>query len=315
MAPKSPYSFWMPPQGAVGSALVDRMFGAILWIAIFFFVLIVALMITFVVRYRARRAGGPQTSPDHSMPLELAWSAIPFVILMIIFYAGFHGFMELTTPPENSYEIQVTGQKWSWMFTYPNGYVDQNLHVPADTPVLLVMTSEDVIHSMFIPAFRIKQDVVPGRYTRMWFQAPRPGKFDIFCAEYCGTGHSAMHATVYVRKPGAFARWLEDADNFIDRMPPADAGAQVFKKQGCAQCHSVDGKAGIGPSLKGVFGKKQPLRGGGAAVADEDYLRESIMESQAKVVAGFDPVMPTYKGRLKDKEITVLIAYIKSLEK
>jgi cytochrome c oxidase subunit 2 len=308
-------SFWMPPPGSAGAHEVDWLVRVLLYVCTFFFLLITSLLVTFVIRYRRSRVAGPQPSASHSLPLELAWSIIPLAILMMFFYFGFRGFINSMTPPDDAYSIQVTGQKWAWLFTYPNGYVDKDLHVPVDTAVKLTLTSEDVIHSLFIPAFRLKRDALPGRYTTTWFQADRTGTFDLFCTEYCGEGHSAMLAKVIVHDKVEYKKWLEDAGAFIDRMPPAQAGARLFQTQGCAQCHSVDGSGGIGPSLKNVYSTQQPMKGGGSVLADEDYLRESIMDPQAIIVAGFEPVMPTYKGRLKDKEITVLIAYIKSISK
>ncbi len=221
--------------------------------------------------------------------------------------------MNLRTPPEGAYEIQVTGQRWSWQFAYQNGYVDGDLHVPADVPVRLVMSSQDVIHSLFVPAFRLKMDAVPGRYTEAWFQADLPGEYPLLCAEYCGTGHSTMTATAIVHPPGEFEKWLEKASSFHELMSPAEAGRLLYRRRGCFQCHSVDGTANIGPTFKRLFGRKQALRDGSVLAVDENYVRESILEPQEKIVAGFEPVMPTYKGRLKDRDVTAIIEYIKTL--
>ncbi len=305
---------WMPPQSSTAAPAVDRLFYFIFWISAFFFALIVILAIVFVIRYR-KRAGrvAPVEVPTHNTPLEIAWTVIPLLIVFVIFYLGFKIFLDVVTPPKNAYEVQVTAQRWKWMFTYPNGHVDENLHVPLDTPVLLVMTSEDVIHSFFVPDFRLKRDIVPGRYNKTWFRATQEGAHDLMCAEYCGTSHSTMLAQVVVHPPGGFEKWLAEASNFLAKLPPAEAGAQVFRTRGCAQCHSLDGKANVGPTMQAVFGSSVSTRDGKRLVADENYIRESIIDPQARIVAGFDPVMPTYKGRLKDEEITVLIAYIKTL--
>lgn len=308
-------SFWMPPEISTSAAGVDWIFYFIFWISLFFFLLIVGLMTYFVVRYRRPKGSQPEGAPSHNMVLEVTWSVIPLILVIFIFYLGFKGFMDLFTAPQNAYEVLVTGQKWKWLFQYPNGYVDENLHVPVDVPVRLVMSSEDVIHSLYIPAFRVKRDVVPGRYTKAWFQATQAGDYQIFCAEYCGKSHSDMLAKVVVEKPGDFEKWLEKAANFLDTMPPAEAGARLYKTRGCAQCHSIDGTSGIGPTFKGVFGETVVMLGGAKVAVDENYLRESINEPQARVVAGYQPVMPTFKGRLKDKEITAIIEYIKSLER
>jgi cytochrome c oxidase subunit II len=307
-------TFWMPREASTTAHEVDRLFYAIFWISLFFFALIVVLGTIFVFKYRSRQRGEAGKGPVHNTPLEIAWTAIPLLIVLGIFYVGFKGFIDMNVAPENSYEIQVTAQKWKWLFTYPNGYVDDNLHVPVDTPVKLVMASEDVIHSFYVPDFRVKKDVVPGRYTKAWFRAPRPGTYQIYCAEYCGTSHSDMLASVIVHEPGGFEKWLAGAANSLAEASPAEAGARLYRQRGCAQCHSIDGKAGIGPTFKGLFATKVPMRDGTRIDADENYIRESINSPQAKIVAGFDPVMPTYQGRLKDDEITAIIAYLKTLK-
>jgi cytochrome c oxidase subunit 2 len=305
---------FLPFQGSTVAPAVDALFKFIFWISAFFFLLIVGLMLAFVIRFRKRPGyTKPAQAPTHNTLLELTWSGIPLILVMVMGVWGFKVFLDINTPPANAYEVQVTGQKWKWLFTYPNGYVDETLHVPVDQPVRLVMTSEDVIHSFFVPAFRVKRDVVPGRYTKLWFRATKPGTYQVFCAEYCGTGHSDMLTSVVVHEPGGFEKWLEQASNLLNTLPPAEAGRKLYQSRGCAQCHSVDGSGGIGPTFKGLFGHKVALRGGGQALADEDYVRESILEPMAKIVAGFEPVMPTYKGRLKDQEITALIAYLKTL--
>ena len=306
-------SFWLPEQGSTASSSVDWLFYLILWISVFFFLLIVGLMIVFVIRYRRREGESPERSPSHNSPLEVFWSAIPIVLVAVIFYFGIKSFLDMATPPANAYEVQVEGQKWSWTFTYPNGYVDSNLHVPVDRPVRLVMSSTDVIHSLYVPAFRIKQDVVPGRYSSVWFEATEPGEYDLFCAEYCGTGHSDMLGHVVVHPPGEFETWLAKASNFLETMSPVEAGRKLFQVRGCTQCHSVDGTARIGPTMQGIFGRSEAMADGSRVTADENYLRQSILEPQAQVVAGYDPVMPTYQGRLSNEEIGAIIQYLKSV--
>jgi len=310
--------FWLPRQGSTTADRVDFLFNAVTGISIFFFVLITVVLFYFVWKYRARAGHAAQSSSDHNQPLEITWTVIPLLIVIWIFWEGFTGFLDLQTPPANAYEVQVLGQKWKWLFTYPNGVVDDNLHVPPDEPVRLVMTSQDVIHSLFVPDFRIKRDALPGRYEREWFQAKEPGEYQLFCAEYCGTSHSAMLSKVIVhRSRPEFDQWLADAGNFLDKLPPEklwEGGLKLYNQRGCKQCHSVDGVSGIGPSFKGIRGHTQPLKGGAQVVVEENYLRESILNPQAKIVAGYEPVMPTYQGRLKDKEITAIIEYLKTLE-
>jgi cytochrome c oxidase subunit 2 len=306
--------FWMPVEGSTTSVAVDSIFSLVLWVSVFFFVLIVFLMVLFVVRYR-RREGREEAdpAPTHNTKLEIAWTTIPILIVIVIFAWGFRVFLNINTPPANAYEIQVTGQKWKWLFTYPNGHVDQDLHVPVNTPIRLVLTSEDVIHGFYIPAFRLKHDVLPGRYEKLWFRAVKTGEFQIYCTQYCGTGHSDMWAKVIVHEPGDFERWLQAASNFLKTMSPAKAGEHIYRTMGCAQCHTVDGTASTGPTWKGLFGSHVPLAGGRTMTADENYLRNCILNPTENVPLGFQPVMPTFKGRLSDPEISAVIAYMKTL--
>jgi cytochrome c oxidase subunit 2 len=306
--------FWMPVQGSTGAVVVDRIFSLVLWVSVFFFVLIVSLMVFFVLRYRRREGREEATpSPRHNTVLELTWTAIPILIVIVIFIWGFRAFLDLNVPPANAYEVLVTGQKWKWLFTYPNGHVDEDLHVPVDTPVSLVMTSEDVIHGFYVPAFRLKRDVIPGRYVKLWFRAVKRGEYQIYCTQYCGTGHSDMWAKVVVHEPGGFERWLEEAGNFLKTMSPAQAGEHLYRTRGCAQCHTLDGAASTGPSWKGLFGSKLPLQDGRVIIADENYLRTCIVNPTENVPAGFQPVMPTFKGRLTDQEITAIIGFMKTM--
>ena len=260
-------TLWMPPGVSTVAHHVDWLFNFILGISVFFFLLIVVLMVLFVIKYRRRAGQEAEASPSHNMALELTWTIIPLILVVVIFFFGFKGFLDMTTAPANAYEILVDGQKWNWSFTYPNGYVDSNLHVPVDRPVRLVMTSADVIHSLYVPAFRIKMDVVPGRYSKAWFEATEPGQYELFCAEYCGTSHSDMIAQVVVYPPGEFESWLDKASNFLETMTPVEAGQRLFQMRGCQQCHSVDGTAKTGPTLLGVFGHTQALTDGTSAYA------------------------------------------------
>jgi cytochrome c oxidase subunit 2 len=313
-------SFWLPPRGSTTAGDVDRAFALVFWISLFFFVLIVALMVLFVVRYRRRPGHREQRTATHHLGLELIWSGIPIILVILMFYVGFKTFINMRIPPARAEEVNVTAQQWSWFFQYSNGHTDSELHVPVDEPVRLVMTSQDVIHSLYVPAFRLKMDLVPGRYSKAWFRATEPGEYPLYCAEYCGTRHSDMLSRVIVHPPGEYERWLADAGKWIDTVPPAVAGRYLVigdeqggRSQGCTQCHRVDGTDAIGPSLKGIFGKQVQLADGSTVTADENYIRESIVDPQAKVVAGFQPVMPTYKGRLNDPQISAIIAYLKEL--
>lgn len=335
-------AFWMPEQASSVAQGVDAVFNFIFYVSLFFFVLIIGLMFFFIVRYRRRRPGEKSLGgASHNTTLEVTWSAIPVVLVCIMFWLGFKSFMVMRNAPANSYEVQVVAQKWNWLFQYPNGVESGELHAPFDTPVRLVMRSNDVIHSLFIPAFRQKRDVVPGRYSELWFRSDKPGIYPLLCAEYCGTSHSDMVTIVEVHEAGEFEKWLETADPinaltdeqyqqfiadpeaFLDSVkgdeklsklkPPMALGAELLKRKGCTQCHSVDGTVGTGPSLKGVYRHDVTFRDGSRIMnADENYLRESILDPGKRVVAGFSNVMP--RMSLKDREIDLVIQYIKSLE-
>ncbi|MBC8367669.1 cytochrome c oxidase subunit II [bacterium] len=305
--------FWMPVKGSSMAGEVDWIFQFILWVALFFFVLVVGIMAVFVMRYRRRPGVEPEESPSHNTKLEIVWSVIPIILVMIMFYAGFKTYLGMETPPRSSHEVQVVGQKWQWTFIYPNGYSDPVLHLPIDEPVQLLMRSDDVIHSFFVPAFRVKKDVVPGRFTKAWFEPNLAGVFPVYCAEYCGTGHSDMTTAVVVHEPGGFEEWMATAANLYADLPPAEAGKMLYAAKGCTACHSIDGTKMVGPSFKSVFGKTETMKSGENITVDENYLRESIYNPQVKVLEGYEPVMPTYQGTINDEELGYIIEFIKSL--
>lgn len=306
-------NFWLPPESSTYAGGVDWLFYFVLYVSTFFFVLIVALMIFFVIRYRRRPGAEQKFAPSHSTALEVTWSVIPLGIVIFIFYHGFTHFMDMRTPPANAYDIEVVARQWSWEFKYPNGYFDVNLHVPVDRPVRLTLRSEDVIHSLYIPAFRQKMDAVPGRYTTTWFQATRVGTYDLYCAEYCGREHAAMLARVVVHPPGEFEKWLQESLLARQNASPVDFGFDLYRSKGCGQCHSTDGTARVGPTFKGIWGETHQFQNAPPAVVDENYIRESITDPGAKIRQGFQNQMPTYQGRLNDDEISAVIAFIKSL--
>ncbi len=315
-----PGSSWMPNQGSTFASEVDTTFYFIYWISVFFFALICLLLVYFLVRYRRRQEG--EQAPGrttHNNALELTWTIIPLLLVIVMFYLGFRGFMDVLNAPANAMEIYVQGSKWSWNFTYPQGpgadaVQSDELHVPVGQPVKLTLFSNDVIHSFFIPAFRIKRDAVPGRFNKIWFQAKYPGEYLALCAEYCGTDHSDMLAKVVVHEPGMYEKWLiEAADPFKGgTVPLATVGRNIVTKK-CQSCHTTDGSAFTGPSFKGIFGRQTPIKGGPALTADENYIRESILAPAAKVHEGYEPVMPTFKGQLSDKQILAIIEYMKEL--
>lgn len=317
MLAREPGNFWLPPRASTVAGEVDFVFWFIFGIAAFFFALIVFLMVWFVVRYRRRPGHQPQKTATHNLTLELTWSIIPTILVVVIFWMGFRVYMNQRIPPAGGIDVDVYAKKWNWEFDYRNGVKEPQLHVPRDVPVRLRMISEDVIHSLYVPAFRIKMDLIPQRYTTAWFEATQAGEFDLYCAEYCGTGHSDMITKVIVHNSREdFEKWMEEAAKWMDAKTPVEAGKElVLKRKGCVQCHSVDGRGNTGPTFKGLYGHEVKFVDGSSAVADDDYIRESILEPQARVVAGFGPVsaMNSYAGSIKEEEITAIIEYLKTL--
>ena len=311
-------SFWFPQEASQAARQVDSIFYFVYAVSLFFFVLIVGLMIFMVVRYHKRPGREVQPSPDHSNALELTWSLIPIGLVLVMFYLGFTRYLDMRTPPDDAMEIQVTARKWFWTFTYPNGYestrIDDEhpgeLHVPPGEPVRLVLRSDDVIHGFFIPAFRLKMDVVPGRYNKAWFTATEPGTYQILCSSYCGMGHSEMRAWCIVHKTRAeFLAWLEKAQESAGKaLTPVERGRRVYLgKGGCSQCHSLEERTIVGPTFKNLYGSPVAIGTGKIVTADENYLRESILDPGAKIVAGFQNVMPIQRGRLTEREIDDVI--------
>jgi cytochrome c oxidase subunit 2 len=309
------FEWVMGKQASTLAPGVDGLFWFITALSAFFFLLICGLLLIFIKRYRRRSEDEITPHITHNQKLEVAWSVIPLIILIGIFFWGFHGFMRAQIAPANSMEIQVRAKKWVWEFEYPDGLRTLNsIHVPVNRPVRLVMNSEDVIHSFFVPSFRVKMDVLPGRYTGLWFQPTEVGVHQVFCTEYCGKGHSDMLARIVVDDEAAYQKWLREGDEELNKMPLKELGALVHENRGCATCHSLDGTRGQGPSWKGIFGQTHAFADGASAVVDENYLRESILDPNAKVVQGYEPVMPTYKGLLRDREVLGVIEFIKQLK-
>ncbi|MFL5338543.1 MAG: cytochrome c oxidase subunit II [Gemmataceae bacterium] len=268
------------------------------------------LLIYFAIRFR-RRSDDFVPKPTHGGTLlEVAWLAGPLAIALFIFVWASSVYVKMVRPPDDAMEVYVVGKQWMWKIQHAGGQREINtLHVPRGRPVRLIMTSEDVIHSFYVPAFRIKQDVLPGRYTTIWFEATRADTLRLYCAEYCGTGHSIMVGQVIVQEPDEFQRWLSgQAEGSM-----ALEGRKLFQKLQCVTCHSADSGARA-PVLEDLYRRRVPLQGGGSAVADEDYIRESILKPEAKIVDGFRPIMPTYQGQVSEDELLQLIAFIKALK-
>jgi cytochrome c oxidase subunit 2 len=317
--PKVPDSplFWMPNTASEFSGHMDKLFDFLLWVSTISLVGIAAAMIYFCVKYRAKSREANEAAEsqvDHSNTLEVTWSVIPLCIVVGVFVAGFKQYVDLRTPPRTAYEVHATGQRWKWSFEYPEGLSHPELHVPIGRNVRIMIQSVDVLHALFIPEFRVKMDAVPGRYTELWFKATQEGTFPIYCAEYCGTSHSDMLTRVVVHSPEGFKAWVAEEIRKVESMPLVDLGTLTFNQSGCATCHSIDGTAKVGPSFKGMFGRQEKITGHGSITVDENYIRESILEPQSKIVEGFPPSMPTFKGQLSDRRISGLIEYIKTIK-
>jgi cytochrome c oxidase subunit 2 len=311
---------WVPEVASSFAGKVDGVLWFITILSLVFFVLITILLVYFSFKYKRRTENDETPHITGNETLEIIWTIIPSALLMVIFVYAFIVYKEMRTPPADAVEVNVTAKQWLWVFNYGNGKSTINeLYVQHNRPVKMVMRADDVLHSFFVPAFRVKQDTVPGMYTQLWFKPTKVGTYDLFCAEYCGTGHSNMLAKVYVMSPEAYSRWEKgDEEQGIVGTGVAkssvDMGKDLYTNKGCNACHSIDGSVGVGPSFKALFGKSEPLQDGTTIEVDENYLRESILIPQTKMVQGYAPVMPSFKGILKDEEVDALVAYIKSLK-
>ena len=300
-----------PEQASTFAWQVDLLYFYLIAVSIAFTIPIVVAIFFFAIKYRETEKFATPEEMHGSMVLETVWSIIPFVISMTIFLGGAIVFFNQYTPPEDSMEIYVVGKQWMWKAQHETGQREINeLHIPVGRNVKLTMTTEDVLHSFYIPAFRTKADVVPGRYTYLWFNATVPGKYHLFCAEYCGLNHSGMGGWVYVMEQRDFDNWLSGN---VSGQTPVEAGKELFtNKLGCASCHA-GGPAQRGAKLENVFNTDVHLVGGGVVKADENYIRNSILNPTSQVVEGFQPIMPTFKGQVTEEQLNSLVAYIKSL--
>ena len=322
-------NFWMPKSVNLEADSTDQMFYAVLALSAFFFFAIAAAVVYLVVKYRHRPGHKAQPSAAHNDALEITWTVIPTIISVFLFYYGWRTYVKVVTPPTKAIEIGVVASKWEWNFTHPNGATDWNLHVPVNQPIRLVMTSTDVLHAFYAPVMRVKQDIIPKRYTYAWFFPTKPGTYRLTCAEYCGTNHSQMackdidadtgackqRAVVVVHDSMAsYAKYLEDRKaetSFSD--DPVQNGMNVYKAN-CIACHTIDGSARIGPSFKGNYGTPRKISGGSEITMDENYIRESLMTPNAKIREGYPASMTSFEGKLNEKQITGVIEFIKSLK-
>jgi cytochrome c oxidase subunit 2 len=301
---------FFPQQASEQAGQIDALYFFLVAVTGFFAVLIAVLVTVFAVKFHRRHGDEVGDAIHGSLVLELLWTFIPLGICLVMFVWGAQVFFHMTRPPKGAMEIFIVGKQWMWKAQHMDGAREINeLHVPIGRPVKLVMGSEDVIHSFFIPDFRVKADVIPGRYNTMWFTATKPGKYHLFCTQYCGTKHSAMIGTVTAMDPSDYQAWLSGG---AGGGTMAENGAKLFADLSCNTCHLENGQ-GRGPVLKGLYGKQILITGGQTVTMDDAYIRESVLQPQAKVVSGFQPIMPTFQGLVTEEQLLQLIAYIKSL--
>lgn len=294
---------------------VDALFLFITLVSLFFFLLVEGLLIYFAIKYRRRKGAEAAETPDirSHLLLETVWILIPSVVVLVFFYYGYRVFRDIRAPAPGATDIHTVARQFLFEFKYPDGRTSINeLRVPVGNPVKLILSSDDVIHSFFIPAYRLKQDMVPGQYTTLYLHPDKAGTYPILCAEYCGVGHSTMRAELIVMEPGEYAAWRERKEAPAG-LSLAERGKALTAKSGCLACHNVEGKEKIGPNFGKLFGRKVLLADGTSLTADEEYLRESILDPNAKLVKGYPAVMPTFKGTLSSDDLAAVIAYLKSL--
>jgi len=298
-----------PDSASTLAGKVDGLYFYLIGVSVFFTLLIAGLLVVFSLRYR-RKSDDDRPEPiEGSIVLELTWTIIPLLLSLVMFGWGAWLFFQEHQAPGGAMDVYVTGKQWMWKIQHPTGQREINeLHVPVGRPVRLTMTSEDVIHSFFIPAFRMKKDVVPGRYTEAWFEATEEGTYHLFCAEYCGTKHSQMIGSVTVMSPSAYEAWLDGEPVASD---PIAAGAALWEGLRCGTCHTADESRG--PSLAGRYGTEVQLDGGKQVLFDEEYIRESILRPRAKISLGYRPLMPTYESQLTGDDLAHLVQYVRSL--
>jgi cytochrome c oxidase subunit 2 len=299
----------LPEQASTFALQVDLLYLFLTVVSAFFTVLVSGLIVFFAVKYRRRSDADRPPMTVANLLLEIIWIVVPLAISFVMFFWGAIIFFKMASPPKEAMDVYVTGKQWMWKIQHINGHREINeLHVPVGKPVRLTMTSEDVLHSFYIPAFRIKADVIPGSYSKMWFEATKPGKYHLFCAEYCGTKHSGMIGSVIVMEQRDYDAWLGSTQD----SSLAEAGKKLFKTMGCVNCHSAQSDI-KGPNLEGIYNKQVRLQNGSTVTADERYLRESLLVPNAKLTEGFPANMPSYQGLITEEQILQLISYMRTL--
>ena len=300
-----------PEAASTIAGRVDALYFFLVALTAFFSLLIAGLIVFYAVKFKRKSPDSVGASIHGSLILEITWTVIPLIVSMGIFVWGASVFFAMSRPPDETLNIYVVGKQWMWKFQHLDGQREINqLHVPVGRPVKLIMTSEDVIHDVFVPAFRVKADVIPGRYTNIWFEPTKAGTYKLFCAEYCGTKHSGMTGEVVVMEPNDYQTWLSGG---VREGSLASAGERLFADLACNTCHRPDAQ-GRGPVLQGLFGKSVTMQSGETIVVDEAYVRESILTPGSKVVNGFQPIMPTFQGQVSEEGLLELIEYVKSLK-
>jgi cytochrome c oxidase subunit 2 len=302
---------FFPDEASSIAPHVDALFTFILLTCLFFAVMVTLFAIYAAFRYRRTSPNEVGDDVEGNMLLEIGWTAIPLVIMIGMFAWGAVLYVNFRTAPKDALNINVIGKQWMWKLQQPNGKREINeLHIPVGRNVKLILGSEDVIHNFYVPSFRVKMDVVPGRYNTLWFRPTKVGRYRLFCSQYCGTNHAEMTGWITVMEPSDYAAWLSDETGDVN---PVSAGERLFTQLACVTCHLSNG-TGRAPSLNGVYGGRVPLADGTTVTADDAYIRESILQPKAKIVAGYQPVMPTFQGLVTEEQILSLTAYIKSLQ-
>lgn len=309
----------MPEAASAHAASIDVLYWFLILSCAVLFLLVIAPLFYIIFRYRRKHVNQrAESQKAHNFWLESLWTFLPFIYLAVLFVWGFWQYLDMYVAPHDAKELRVVGQKWQWAVDYPTeeisvAGVGATVAVPVNRPVKLIMSSQDVIHSFFIPNLRVKQDVVPGRYSTLWFQADKVGEYPILCAEYCGDLHSQMLAKLVVMSEDDYGKWIENIKAADKDTPLPELGKKLYTKLGCIACHSLDGSIKLAPSFKGVYGKMEEFSDGTSAKIDDDYIRNKILKPQQHVAKGYPPIMPSFQGRVSERELSGLIAFIKSL--